>query len=77
VTVRVSDPVLDKAERLLTAGRVKVLSREVMFVRGDTGEYFVVCTPGGNWMCSCPAKGPVCAHLVAVSLITGGWEPNV
>jgi hypothetical protein len=72
-----SDEVIEKAERLLTSQRVKVPDAKVMFVRGDTGDYIVVCTPGGEWLCSCPAYGSNCSHLVAVSFITGNWEPKL
>jgi uncharacterized Zn finger protein len=78
VTVTLSDPLVEKAERLLTTGRVTVQHPTVAFVKGDTGEWIVARTPGGNWLCSCPAfgMGTVCSHLVAVSLVTGGWTPE-
>jgi hypothetical protein len=80
VTVQVSDPVLDKAERYLVSGKVTVVLYDhnvaVFRINGDTGRWTVTRTPGDNWICSCPAKGPTCAHLVAVSQVTGCWEPQ-
>lgn len=75
MSVTLSDPTVEKAVRLLADGAVTVQHRDVAFVAGDSGEWVVARTPGGNWLCSCPAYG-LCSHLVAVSLVTGGWETD-
>jgi hypothetical protein len=79
VTV-VSDPLLEKAHRLLTEGRLTILAagdghvRAV--VRGDTGTHRVQWNQGSG-ECACSAwtfQEPLCSHVLAVSLIAGGWN---
>jgi len=62
-----------KARRLLTSGRVCVVSVDELlvkaFVEGDSGTYTVVCR-WDRWECTCPAYGPVCSHIEAVRTVT-------
>jgi hypothetical protein len=62
-----------KAHRLLTAGRVAVVSADaetlVADVQGDHAGYRVVVIHGGP-ICSCPARR-LCAHGLAVALVAG------
>lgn len=65
-----------KARRLLTEGRVRVVSAHEddgfvsAEVRGDSARIYVVSYEAGDsgWRCSCPTVG-VCSHLRAVQLI--------
>jgi uncharacterized Zn finger protein len=66
-----------KARRLLTEGRIRVLSANeddgflAAEVRGDSARVYVVSyeSGGGGWSCDCPTRG-VCSHLRAVQLVT-------
>lgn len=66
-----------KARRLLTEGRVRVLSASEADgyisaeVRGDSSaSYACGYEPdGGGWYCGCPALGR-CSHIAALQLIT-------
>lgn len=62
-----SKPVILKAHRYLTDGKVKVISAESIRVLGT--EEYTVNKVHGQWICSCPSRMPVCAHVVAASLI--------
>jgi hypothetical protein len=62
---------LEKAARLLVAGRLRVVEVEHGRVRascrGDHGAYDLG-GEGGVWSCSCPARGD-CSHLRALRLV--------
>lgn len=80
-TLPLTDETIAKAERLLTEGKVSMtypMVGPVAAVQGDSGRWAVVRTSDGRYSCSCPAwaMGKVCSHLVAVSLVTGGWPPE-
>lgn len=64
-----------KARRLLTEGRLRVLSVDEASAtasaecRGDSGlTYSVGWDEAGRWFCSCEAKGR-CSHLIALQLV--------
>jgi uncharacterized Zn finger protein len=65
-----SKPVVLKAHRYLTDGKVKVVS-----VRPDSAVVLVYGTDTYNvvrkqtWICDCPSRQPICAHVVAASLV--------
>ena len=67
------ETVAEKAERLLTTGRVHVLSATRYIVDGDTGRR-VVAWDGAQFRCNCPAAefhlGRTCSHVEAVERIT-------
>lgn len=39
-------------------------------VKGSADEPYVVTQVRGRWSCTCPATVPVCAHVLAVALVT-------
>jgi uncharacterized Zn finger protein len=66
---------IEKAERLLTSGRVVVVrasGRDVRaIVRGDTEGFHVVEHLAGRWTCDCTgAPYSQCSHRRAVQLVT-------
>jgi uncharacterized Zn finger protein len=68
-----------KGRRLLTEGRLRVLSIDASTataeVRGDSGAvYRVAREHSGRWSCSCQALGR-CSHLVALMLVVA-FEPR-
>jgi hypothetical protein len=66
----VSERVREKAERLLTTGRVTVSCGEYSItatVIGDHGRYVLVRDPD-RWRCTCPARVR-CAHVEAVERV--------
>ena len=67
------DAMIDKAMRLLKAGRVERLSNRQFNVIGDHGTYNVVRNHEGKTSCSCPgfqSRGR-CSHSTAVIILTG------
>lgn len=65
----------EKADRLLTERRVRILragARTVARVEGDHGVYAVVGSADEPLHCECKAAehGMRCSHLIAVELIT-------
>lgn len=75
-----------KALEYLVSGKVKVLEHDaysaLITVQGsDTGPYNVIFG-NATWVCSCPARKPLCAHVVAAKLISPlrievkGFAPN-
>ena len=66
-----------KARRLLTEGRIRVLSASeddgyvTTEVRGDSARTYTVSYEScdGGWRCDCPTRG-TCSHIRAVQLIT-------
>jgi hypothetical protein len=65
--VVLSDRIIEKSNRLLTDGRVRVRLPQlglVAIVQGDTGVWRVT-RQGDRLWCSCPARN-MCAHLVAL-----------
>jgi len=66
-----------KGRRMLTEARLRVLRIDELGLiraecRGDSGEVYRLGfwpSDGGEWWCSCPAKG-TCSHLVALQLVT-------
>ena len=67
----------EKARRLLTEGRVRVLHatrhRIDAVVVGDSAEAYQVRADASGYTCTCPAIGR-CSHLQALMLVT--WRPN-
>jgi hypothetical protein len=66
----------DKAKRYLGEGRLTIrqFSRSsgvVAFVLGDSGlTYRTEWSPDLDWLCNCPDHKQLCAHLIALRLIT-------
>jgi len=62
-----------KARTYLTDGKVKVLScnakTAVIEVSGSDSTPYVVQF-NGVWACDCPARKPLCAHVIAAQLVT-------
>ncbi len=62
----------EKAARLLTSGKLKVVRMDENFVfahcHGDSDTYVLVYE-GGHWRCSCKAHTD-CSHLRALWLVT-------
>jgi hypothetical protein len=62
-----------KANRLLTAGRVQVRwvtsGHALVVVKGDSGTWRVIYRRG-RWRCPCPAWVR-CSHLAAAELVVG------
>lgn len=70
----------DKAQRLLTEGRVtirRVDDRGVMAdVRGDSGVHSVLFDPRAEmWSCDCEARGR-CSHIQAVTAVVVAIVPD-
>ena len=67
-----SEPVKDKADRLLAEHRVYVKwstpDNVCAVVRGDSGTHDVHLH-SGRWECTCPARSN-CSHLAAVMRVT-------
>jgi uncharacterized Zn finger protein len=66
------EAMIDKAMRLVKAGRVERIDERRFNVIGDHGTYFVVRTPDGKISCSCPgfqSRGQ-CSHSAAVMIMT-------
>ncbi len=60
---------IEKAARLLSEDRVMLEpDAQVYRVLGDTGTYNVIATPDGIF-CPCPARTPLCSHMLAVALV--------
>ena len=58
-----------KAARLIAEDRVMLApDAQVYRVLGDTDTYNVVASPEGIW-CPCPARNPLCAHVLATAMI--------
>ena len=68
------DRLLNKAERLVSSGRVESLGGGVYNIIGDHGTYTVVQDYTGKLSCSCPGflQKSKCSHVTAVMLMTGG-----
>jgi hypothetical protein len=67
------EAVIDKALKLIAAGRVERLVPQRFNVVGDHGTYNVVQAPNGSVSCSCPgfrSRGR-CSHSEAVKIKTG------
>ena len=66
------EPVVDKAARYLTEGRLLVIEvavdRIAALCRGDTGLYSLGYA-AGDWACDCPARTRGCSHLRALRLV--------
>jgi len=62
--------VFDKAERLITEGRVRQISKYMFYVIGDHGKYFVEVIRNIP-KCNCPGfkKRGFCSHSIAVLLV--------
>ena len=62
----------EKAQRLVTSGRVEALGGGVYNVVGDHGTYTVVQDYTGKLSCSCPGfmQKAKCSHAIAVMLLT-------
>jgi predicted nucleic acid-binding Zn finger protein len=67
------DRLLNKAERLVSSGRVESLGGGVYNIIGDHGTYTVVQDYTGKLSCSCPGflQKSRCSHVTAVMLMTG------
>lgn len=61
-----SAAVLEKAERLRSAGRVRRVSEAAYLVTGDHGTYAVELEGGRAARCDCQAYGE-CSHMYAVA----------
>lgn len=64
-----SKPVILKAHRYLTDGKVKVVSVKPTSVLVTGSEEYTVNLHNGTWLCDCPSRQPICAHVVAASLV--------
>lgn len=67
------EAMIDKALKLIAAGRVERLGPQRFNVVGDHGTYNVVQAPNGSVSCSCPgfrSRGR-CSHSEAVKIMTG------
>lgn len=63
------EPAITKAARLLSGDRVKVdKDAKVYIVEGDSDVYRVIASPDGI-LCPCPARNPLCSHMIAVAMI--------
>jgi hypothetical protein len=64
----------DKAHRYLVEGRVRVLRADRVLVRaevrGSAPQPYTVAYDGVGWACNCEARVPLCAHIVAVQMVT-------
>ncbi len=63
---------IEKAKRLVEAGRVERIGPNRFNVVGDHGTYNVVKAPDGRISCSCPgfrSRGR-CSHSAAVMIMT-------
>ena len=66
------ESVEEKARRYLAEGRVVVelVSEDEICARcRGGGAIYKLGLEGGEWFCSCPARGR-CAHLLALQLVT-------
>jgi hypothetical protein len=63
---------VDKAMRLIKAGRVERLTERRYNVIGDHGTYSVVKTKDGKVSCSCPGfqRRGRCSHSTAVMIMS-------
>lgn len=63
----------DKAMNYLIEGRVHVVQVDEnsgsFEVKGTSDDPYVVVF-AGQWVCTCPARVPVCAHVVACQTIS-------
>lgn len=63
-----------KAREYLTSGKVKVLEHDakscVMVVQGSGKEPYNIIFGNATWHCDCPARKPLCAHVIAAKLIS-------
>lgn len=81
-----SEAVEKKALDYLTSGKVKVLRHSAFSaeieVQGSDPVPYTVLFANATWACSCPARKPLCAHVLAAKLIsplrteTGGFAPK-
>jgi uncharacterized Zn finger protein len=62
----------EKAQRLVTSGRVEPLGGGVYNIVGDHGTYTVVQDYTGKLSCTCPGfmQKARCSHVIAVMLLT-------
>lgn len=68
---------IEKAARLLREGRVVPLrGARVYEVRGDTDTYRVIATQAGVF-CPCPARTPMCAHVLGAAQIDASERGGV
>lgn len=63
-----------KAHEYLTTGKVRVLEHDdssaLITVQGSAKEPYNVIFGNATWHCSCPARKPLCAHVIAAKLIS-------
>ena len=67
------ETVRDKAARYLLEGRIILTTVEDRHVRARVrgeGSLYDTGWIGGQWFCSCPARGDNCAHVVALKRCT-------
>lgn len=64
----------EKARIYLIEGRIKVIraDRHSVFLEasGSASTPYYVTYAGGIWSCSCPARKPECAHVLAAHLVS-------
>ena len=65
------DRMLDKAERLISRGRVERIGEGIYNVIGDHGTYTVAQDPKGRISCNCPGfkERGICSHSTAVVML--------
>lgn len=63
-----------KAHQYLTGGKVRVIEHDdsscLITVQGSGKEPYSVIFGNATWHCSCPARKPLCAHVIAAKLIS-------
>lgn len=64
----------DKALAYLAEGRIKVIqatpTEALIHAHGSGKDPYDVRYQAGIWTCSCPARKPLCAHVIAAHLIS-------
>jgi hypothetical protein len=78
-----SEKQTQRARQLLADGRLSVITVDrnrnhiLAICKGDHGTYQLGFNPATlDWMCECPAYG-MCAHLVALQLVTAPFQEGV
>lgn len=67
----------EKAHRYLTEGRVKVVAVDASHTHLEVqGTDLYEVTFRAGWVCNCPARKPMCAHVIAAQLICPHREPR-
>lgn len=69
-----SEASAEKANGYLVAGKVKVIEADAasatIEVTGSGKEPYTVIFGNAVWHCNCPARKPLCAHVIAAKLVS-------